>query len=194
MSDAEALREKLLGIAAELDGAQARTPEEHDHLRVAREQLHRVISVLVARGVLNKVDARMMRDLEDSARRPSVHLNVVDSDKYTTPNSEVDCDARIHLCHARCCSFAVALSRQDLDQGELEWQIESPYLLARAADRYCAYLRTEEEGGGCTKYEHRPAVCRKYDCRNDRRVWIDFEQRIPAPMPEGQTPRFVRKG
>jgi hypothetical protein len=22
-----------------------------------------------------------------------------------------------------------------------------------------------------------------YDCRQDKRVWIDFEARIPAPMP-----------
>ena len=25
-------------------------------------------------------------------------------------------------------------------------------------------------------------MCRKYDCRNDVRVWIDYEKRIPAPL------------
>jgi hypothetical protein len=30
-------------------------------------------------------------------------------------------------------------------------------------------------------YEHRPAICRTYDCRKDPRIWIDFEKRIPAP-------------
>jgi hypothetical protein len=27
-------------------------------------------------------------------------------------------------------------------------------------------------------------VCRKYDCRHDQRIWIDFEARIPAPLPD----------
>jgi hypothetical protein len=24
-------------------------------------------------------------------------------------------------------------------------------------------------------------MCRGYDCREDRRIWLDFEKRIPAP-------------
>jgi Fe-S-cluster containining protein len=35
--------------------------------------------------------------------------------------------------------------------------------------------------GACTIYERRPGACRAYDCRNDRRVWLDFEARVPAP-------------
>jgi hypothetical protein len=27
-------------------------------------------------------------------------------------------------------------------------------------------------------------VCRAYDCRNDARIWIDYAQRIPAPVEE----------
>jgi Fe-S-cluster containining protein len=45
-----------------------------------------------------------------------------------------------------------------------------------------------DAGGACTIYEKRPASCRAYDCRADPRVWIDFEARIPAPMPETLTP------
>ena len=28
-------------------------------------------------------------------------------------------------------------------------------------------------------------MCREYDCRNDKRVWIDYAQRIPAAPVEG---------
>ena len=34
-------------------------------------------------------------------------------------------------------------------------------------------------------HAQRPIVCRKYDCRHDVRVWIDYEERIPAPTGVG---------
>jgi hypothetical protein len=27
-------------------------------------------------------------------------------------------------------------------------------------------------------------TCHKYDCRNDKCVWLDFDKMIPAPMPD----------
>ena len=29
------------------------------------------------------------------------------------------------------------------------------------------------------------STARSYDCRRDKRIWIDYEQRIPAPAPHG---------
>jgi Fe-S-cluster containining protein len=48
----------------------------------------------------------------------------------------------------------------------------------------------DRDSGGCTIHAQRPHICRQYDCRNDKRVWLDFEQRVAAPMPEalGQMP------
>ena len=94
----------------------------------------------------------------------------------------VDCASRVHLCHARCCSFVVELSRQDVEEGGLLWDIEQPYLLRREADGLCSHLDRKTQA--CGVYQNRPAGCRTYDCRTDQRVWIDFEKRIPAPMPE----------
>ena len=45
-----------------------------------------------------------------------------------------------------------------------------------------------DDAGACTAYDYRPSTCRTYDCREDRRVWIDFEARIPAPLPESIRP------
>jgi Fe-S-cluster containining protein len=52
-----------------------------------------------------------------------------------------------------------------------------PYALPRENGR-CVCMT---DGGACSIYEQRPGACRAYDCRRDRRVWIDFEARIPAP-------------
>ena len=34
---------------------------------------------------------------------------------------------------------------------------------------------------GCTIYRQRPVPCRGYDCREDARIWLDFEKCIPNP-------------
>ena len=36
-------------------------------------------------------------------------------------------------------------------------------------------------GCGCTIYEHRPVPCSASDCRNDERIWPDFENMVPNP-------------
>jgi Fe-S-cluster containining protein len=114
-----------------------------------------------------------------------VRLSVVD-DKYGVESPDIDCAARIPLCGARCCSFEVMLSRQDLDEKKLPFVVDQPYMLPRdPVTKRCACMDAE---GACTAYDYRPATCRTYDCREDRRVWIDFERRIPAPLPEAIRP------
>src|SRR5262249_8383734 len=106
-------------------------------------------------------------------------------DKYAEGESvEIDCASRIHLCHARCCSFKFFLTKQDLDEGVAKWDYGNPYWIKQAADGYC--IHSDPATRGCLIHAKRPHVCRRYDCRNDKRVWIDFEKRIPAPMPERQ--------
>jgi Fe-S-cluster containining protein len=117
---------------------------------------------------------------KEPAPRRTIELSP-DPDKYVVTGEPIDCESRLHLCQARCCSFAVTLSRQDVAEGELTWDIDHPYRLTRDADGYCGHLGRED--AHCQRYEHRPATCRRYSCKTDRRVWIDFEARIPAPMP-----------
>jgi Fe-S-cluster containining protein len=81
------------------------------------------------------------------------------------------------LCGARCCSFEVSLSAQDVAEGGIPFDLHEPYALPRANGR-CVCMTDD---GGCTIYERRPGACRAYDCRRDARVWIDFEAHIPAP-------------
>jgi hypothetical protein len=142
-----------------------------------------LVEILAGQGVLNEGHQRLLAKVRERARpeRPRIRLRTL-VDKYEQSVSPIDCDKRVHLCHARCCSFTVELSRQDLEEGGLLWNIEEPYLLRREADGYCSHL--DRGTRGCGAYQNRPAACRTYDCRTDQRIWIDFEKMIPAPMPE----------
>lgn len=102
-------------------------------------------------------------------------------DKYTVESSSPPCDEVLHLCQARCCTFDFALSPQDLDEGVLRWDYGQPYLIRqRASDHYCVH--NDAGTHRCTVHAQRPRICRQYDCTHDPRVWIDFAQRIPAPL------------
>ncbi|MBC7978476.1 MAG: YkgJ family cysteine cluster protein [Myxococcales bacterium] len=101
-------------------------------------------------------------------------------DKYNVTHGEpVDCADRIPICKARCCKFTVVLAEQDLDEGKLQWDLEHPYVLRRAGDGRCVYQ--ERATGFCGNYEYRPAPCRWYSCKDDKRIWLDFENKIIAP-------------
>ena len=30
-------------------------------------------------------------------------------------------------------------------------------------------------------YRRRPVACRAYDCRNEKRIWVDFEKKLVNP-------------
>lgn len=104
-------------------------------------------------------------------------------DKYAVPpipDGGPPCLELLPICHARCCSLDVPLTSQDLDEGVVRWDRGNPYLLQQDADKHCTHL--SRSGAGCTCYEHRPAACRQYDCRQDKRIWIDYEKKIPLPI------------
>jgi Fe-S-cluster containining protein len=92
---------------------------------------------------------------------------------------EIDCESRIPLCKATCCRLPFALSRQDVREGIVRWDLGKPYLIDQSPDGYCTHL--DRCGRGCTIYENRPVPCRAFDCRNDRRIWLDFAKRVPNP-------------
>lgn len=109
-----------------------------------------------------------------------VALQEFDQDKYTyTEETVIDCENRLHLCRAACCRLDLALSRQDVEEGVVKWDLGRPYMIARDADGYCRHL--ERGACRCTVWQHRPIPCRGYDCRHDKRIWLDFDQGIINP-------------
>ncbi|MEJ2853701.1 MULTISPECIES: YkgJ family cysteine cluster protein [unclassified Saccharothrix] len=149
-------------------------------------QVFALAEVLIARGVvgLDEVNRRQ-RALEGRLRADSDADNAVqlseEADKYAleTERVEIDCASRLPLCRAACCRLRFALSRQDVEEGAVQWEIARPYLNRQRADGYCVH--TDERTLGCQVYDRRPGVCRRYDCRRDTRIWVDFDSRIPNP-------------
>lgn len=167
---------------ARLGAASARNERLVAELATALDTLLQILRLreALAPGHLDMIE-RVRRHAK-LAREPQLALSTVD-DKYAVENSEIDCAALMHLCHGRCCSFNIPLSQQDLDEGKLAWRLREPYLLAQSDAGYCVYQ--DVATGFCGNYEARPATCRVYDCRHDTRVWLDFDAKLPAPMPDG---------
>lgn len=148
----------------------------------AAARLDWIVDILIQRKHLTENHRPMIKRIR-ARRKPLITYGSGDT---SAPDPDIDCASRIPLCHARCCSFTVSLTPDEIRAGQVPWSLDEPYKLPKHDDTgYCCNLgRT----GGCAKYDARPGTCRKYDCRSDPRVWIDFEQRIPAPMPAGVIP------
>lgn len=143
----------------------------------ASRKLEFLLDALIMRGQLPERFRAIVRRIQ-ADRGPKIRLSMFPN-KYELESPDIDCAARIPLCGARCCSFDVALSEQDVLERKLPFVIDRPYELPRdPVTKRCACM---DDAGACTVYDARPGTCRTYDCREDQRVWIDYEARIPAP-------------
>lgn len=143
-----------------------------------------LVDLLADKGVITGEEFGEFRERAgeqiEQIKQPKVRLANI-GDKYAEARTvEIDCAARIHLCHARCCSFNFYLTAQDLEEGVARWDYGNPYWIKHEADGYCTHC--DPATRACQIHTQRPHVCRLYDCRNDRRIWQDFDARIPAPM------------
>ncbi|HEU4615909.1 MAG TPA: hypothetical protein VFS15_27620 [Kofleriaceae bacterium] len=181
MSDGpQPLSPELLAVLEKLAAELPQLPDSDE----ASRRFEWLLDALILRGQVPDSFRRLAKKIQ-ADRGIKIRLSMVD-DKYSVESPDIDCASRIPLCGARCCSFDVALSKQDLVENKLPFVIERPYELPRdPVTKKCACM---DAAGACTAYEYRPATCRTYDCREDRRVWLDFEARIPAPMPESIRP------
>lgn len=158
---------------------------KHDLFQAAT-QLSAALEELVAQGKIDPVafEARRarIRAREEERQKQQAHVTISDLvDKYAmTDLPRIDCAALIPLCRGRCCKLSFPLSFQDLDEGVVQWDYARPYHIRRRDDEYCVH--NDPATRGCTVYEQRPSTCRTFDCRNDKRIWIDFEKKIPAPF------------
>jgi Fe-S-cluster containining protein len=106
-----------------------------------------------------------------------------EQDKYGFDDVQIDCESRRYLCKAACCKLSFALARQDIEEGIVKWDLGHPYMIAKEGDGYC--VRLDKTTYKCKVWEKRPVPCRAFDCRNDKRIWLDFEKMIVNPkLPE----------
>ena len=149
-----------------------------DMLQVAAT-VFALADLLVERGLVSRedVEARTAGVRDKLGDVVQLRMQRDERNKYDdTVNNDIDCAARIPLCHAACCTLDVPLSRQDVEEGVARWDFGRPYILRRGEGGYCNHLA---EGRGCGIYEQRPLTCRTYSCAGDKRIWLDFEGRVP---------------
>lgn len=180
----ETLTEMVRGLVYTHNRANANTAQVHE----AQATVEAVVDLLVERGVLDReaVQARRQAVAERLRREyfergMGVALQEFGVSKYRFPGgAQIDCEARLPLCKAACCKLPLALSREDVQEGIVRWELGRPYMIAHGRDHYCAHLNRETQT--CGVYANRPIPCRGYDCRQDRRIWLDFEHRVINPL------------
>jgi Fe-S-cluster containining protein len=176
-------REIVGGLAYSHEQATAST----GRLLEAATFLYALIEVLAQKGILTieELDAQKELIAERVERRflskgMGVSLQEPDQDKYALQSeAQVDCENRVHLCKAACCRMLFPLSRQDIAEGIVRWNLEAPYLIAHTEDGWCRHL--DRSDCRCTIRQQRPIPCRVYDCRNDTRIWSDFTNYVINP-------------
>jgi Fe-S-cluster containining protein len=152
--------------------------------------LYALIELLIERGIITEeelnerkivVAERLVKKFQEMGM--GAVFQDKEQDKYGFSDVHIDCESRRHICKAACCKLNFALSRQDIEEGFLKWDLGHPYMIAKEGDGYCIHLdkRTYE----CRIWEKRPVPCRGFDCRTDKRIWLDFENMIVNPnLPE----------
>jgi Fe-S-cluster containining protein len=146
-----------------------------------------MIELLIEKGLLTEeeinsrkreIAAQLTEKFRDNGM--GVVWTKPEHDKYAFEKSvTIDCENRIPLCRASCCRLAFALTPQDVEERIVQWNFSRPYMILQEQDGYCTHM--ERGTCRCGIYEHRPFPCRAYDCRNDKRIWLDFEKNIVNP-------------
>lgn len=188
----ELMAETIKQLRHELVGGllytHSRANSNTNRLLEATSFLYALIEILQEKGILTieELDDRKATVAQRLEKRfldkgMGVVLQEPEQDKYALEEKEVqiDCENRIHLCKAACCRLSFPLSMQDINEGIVKWDLRSPYLIAQDTEGYCQHL--DRGACHCTIRDHRPVPCRAYDCRNDPRIWVDFDNQVANP-------------
>ena len=149
--------------------------------------LYALVELLSEKGVISVAELDERKRIvgsrlaeEFQAKAMGALLQDPEYDKYNFKQAvAINCSERVHLCHGACCRIPFALSKQDIQEGIIHWELGQPYLIAHGSDGYCEHF--DRKCFGCTVYERRPVPCRGFDCRRDNRIWQDFEKSIVNP-------------
>lgn len=167
----------------------------------ASARVEALVELLVDRGVLDRAEVEEHRAAAEERLRldfvekgMAVAIQEHPTSKYEVDNAvEIDCASRVHLCKAACCRLSFALSKEDVEESVVRWDLGRPYMIAQTADRRLVHL--DRGTHACGVYAQRPVPCRTYDCRRDRRVWLDFERCIANPrLEDPDWPRRAEDG
>jgi Fe-S-cluster containining protein len=152
-------------------------------LRAAETEsfLYGLLDVLLAKGVVSQEEiatavqrTRAEMEARGEATEPGAALRLDSPEEAERATAHVDCAARMHVCHAICCKLDFALSAEEVEAGDVKWDLGRPYFIRHEADGRCHH--SDRDSGKCGAYEHRPIPCKNYSCAGDHRIWKDFER------------------
>lgn len=151
-----------------------------DGLRAAVDTLA-VIELLIAKGVigLGELDARRKQiEAQLAAERARTwtgpQLYPASAEELTRPAVAIDCSSRLSRCQAACCRiYNVYLTAEEVQSGRYKWDLGQPYRLKQRDDGACHYLDPQL---GCTIWEWRPHVCRRYSCWDESKIWSNYAE------------------
>jgi Fe-S-cluster containining protein len=149
-----------------------------ERLNESETFLYGLIDSLIEGGLVEeaKLQAKIKAIREEVRQRGEQFTTgvVIRQDPPQPPTSpDINCAERLPICKAACCRLSFALSVQELEEGKIRWDLGRPYLIRHDAHGRCVHL--QEGSCACGVYESRPRVCKVYSCREDQRIWKDFE-------------------
>jgi Fe-S-cluster containining protein len=144
--------------------------------------LHGLLDLLLTKGIVNEDElgsatAGVRQELIERGQLsgPGTAIGVEEcGEGPPSPALHVDCDKRMHICHAICCKLHFALTIPEIESGKIKWDLGRPYFIRHTETGSCTHNVLET--GGCGIYTDRPTTCKKYSCANDERIWKNFEQ------------------
>jgi Fe-S-cluster containining protein len=154
-----------------------------DRIHEAESFLYGLMDVLLEKGLLTQDEIsqaaeKVRQEMSDTGQTlgPGIALRIEGDGVKQDDFVPVNCSERLHLCKGVCCRLHFALTAEEVESGRIKWDLGEPYNIRHETTGYCHHLELNKNG--CSIYEHRPGVCRKYSCANDERIWKDFEKMI----------------
>lgn len=132
------------------------------------------LSEEVLTGYVDRVKAELKKNGE--LLNAGVAVRVDGANEDINSFVPVNCNERMHICHAVCCQLNFALTAQEIESGKLKWELGSPYFIRHEKSGSCSHLDPDKKC--CSVYHDRPGVCKKYSCAKDDRIWKDFDNMI----------------
>ncbi len=122
-------------------------------------------------GAVKSVQSETLKRKEHFHAGIAVRVN--GKDQGGKKSQQVNCHERLHICKSACCRLQFALSIEEIEAGNSKWDLGQPYLIRQNSEGCCSHLDGETKR--CEIYNDRPGVCRSYSCKEDNRIWKNFE-------------------
>jgi hypothetical protein len=144
--------------------------------------MYGLIDLLIAKGATTEdevlvASTKVRRETEERGGTLSLGVALrVDTPNVGDDFVPVNCAERLPICKAACCRMAFALSSTEVETGTIKWDLGRPYYIRQEVNGCCTHLDPERKC--CGIYQDRPAVCRRYSCAGDGRIWKDFDRMV----------------